>query len=829
MADRPDEIKAEQAYLDHARGLREERRRFLQDGDSAQAGADPKAQAAIFKANQRELREYPNPDDPAAFGRLDFDPQFDLRDIVAGPVYVGYLRIQSTNRQDVVTPWQSPLARPYYTARVGDDSGLKRKRTFNFSGLKLIDFEDFLLEEIEEDIKTLNDAGQLAMQGRFDALLDDLEKTRDGRMRDIAKTIQEAQYELISSPPDQILVIQGGPGTGKTAIALHRVSWLLFNRPEMAPEAVVVVGPNRAFLKYINQVLPDLGNRNVRMTDMNGLLNGSPLTISRRESVRASFLKGDLRMGKLLRNALRLRLRAPEQDLEFRRLGRRGKITTGEVSDYLRHASFTSYSQGREDFRNWMYSRVIEQVKGDQSDARKLIDRDIERCWPSLNARGFVYDLLSSPERLLEAAGEDFSAQDVLVLRKESASRVSEQIWTEADAPLVDLADFLINGRTSTGFNHIVVDEAQDLTPMQIDMLKRKGTNGSMTLVGDIAQATGSHAIVDWTPILDQLAGRLPVNLQSLKFGYRVPKEVHDLSLPLLKVIAPDLEAPTAVRSVGMAPVLVKASADDLLKLGAMRATQEVRLPESVAVICPDERMSALHDLLVRTGVDVNRADAEQGKPGVTLIPASEVKGLEFESVIVVDSEGIAHQAGGGLRLLYIAITRSTKRLTIVYSESAIPLGPTSADPDREETSRTSPVEKDWELAVSRTVADFEKVLENLPVAQQRAVARELTRRVAASDHSELVERTEGGKSLLEESDYFDEPNSLSKQAKDALLERFPTLFDDHPRAYSAWTVDEVAHLQGLVDRGFSVSDIAEALGRQPGAIRSRLRKFGSP
>ena len=534
-------------------------------------------------------------------------------------------------------------------------------------------------------------------------------------------------------------------------------------------------------------------------------------------------------MGKLLRNGLLLRLRAPEEDLEFRRLGRRGKITTEDVSDYLRHASFTSYSQGREDFRNWMYSRVIEQVKGDQSDARKLIDRDIERCWPSLNARGFVYDLLSSPERLLEAAGEDFSAQDVLVLRKESASRVGEQIWTEADAPLVDLADFLINGRTTTGFNHIVIDEAQDLTPMQIDMLKRKSTNGSMTLVGDIAQATGSHAIVDWTPILDQLAGRLPVNLQSLKFGYRVPKEVHDFSLPLLKVIAPDLEAPTAVRSVGMAPVLVKASGDDLLKLGAMRATQEVRLPESVAVICPDDRTSALHDLLVRTGVDVNSADVEQGKPGVTLIPASEVKGLEFESVIVVDSEGIARQAGGGLRLLYIAITRSTKRLAIVYSQSAIPLDPPSADPDREKKWPTSPVDKDEEMAVFQTVAEFEKVLRKLPAAQQRAVAGELSRRIAASDDSELVEHTEGDKSLLEESDYFVEPNSLSKQAKDALLERFPTLFDDHPRAYSAWTVDEVAHLQSLVDRGFSVSDMAEALGRQPGAIRSRLRKFGSP
>jgi DNA helicase IV len=826
MAERTHEIKAEQTYLDDAWKLREAHRRQLQSDGPAVAGANSKAQSAIASSSQALLRQFDSEHAPAAFGRLDYDEATRAKKLVDGPVYVGKQLIWSTDSDPVVVPWQSPMAQPFYTARAGDDSGVERKRTFNFKGLKLVDFEDLLLAEIEGKIRSLDNGQVLEPSNGSDALLEDLERARDGRMRDIAKTIQEAQFELISASPDQVLVIQGGPGTGKTAIALHRVSWLLFNHPEISPESTVVVGPNRAFLKYIDQVLPDLGNRSVRMTDMNGLLSGGALTISKKDPPRTAFLKGDLRMMRLLKDGLRLRLRAPEQDLEFRRLGRRGRITTNEISDYLRHASFNSYSQGRDDFRSWMYSRVIQQVKGDQDDARKLIDRDIDRCWPVLNARGFVYDLLSSPERLLQAAGEDFSAQDVLLLRKETASRVGEQVWTDADVPLVDSADFLINGRATSGFAHIVVDEAQDLTPMQIEMLKRKSITGSMTLVGDIAQATGSHAVVDWTPILEQLEGRLPVNLEALKFGYRVPKEVHDFSLPLLRSIAPDLEAPMAVRSVGIAPVLVKAPEDELLAVAARRASEEIRSHESVAVICPDDRASDLAGRLEAVGVGVNRADAESVGPGVTLIPASEVKGLEFESVLVVDSDGIALQEGGGLRLLYIAVTRTTKRLTMVFSKSAIPLDLSPVGFDQDDGTLTSRLDGALDPVVDETVAELEVLLEGLTLAQRVEVVRELTRRISASGDSERLGREDEDFSRLEESDYFDEPNSLSERARKALLERFPTLFDEYPRAYSAWSDDEDEHLSDLVERGFSVREIAEALGRQPGAIRSRLNKF---
>lgn len=657
-------LAEEQAYFDVAEEARERFRQSLEHAPSAAAHAQMAHH--LRRHAERARLTLGEPGEAVALGRLDFDG--DDR-----PLYVGLHAVWDEDHEPLVVNWKAPIAKPFRSASLANPLSVTRKRTFSCTGSKIDTYDDLVFKEISERVGKLIEEG---LAPTFDdALLNELGRQRTGEMQQIVQTIQAAQSHLIDQPLDRVLVVQGGPGTGKTVVALHRVSWLLYNHVgELVPGDVLIVGPNRTFVRYIRQVLPTLGDADVKQVDLTGL--APSVRAGRVEADEVTRLKGDARMRAVLDRALRDRITLPEGDIEVRVHGRQVPLAARPVRERIHQLLPLPYNTGRAALRDWIREEV--RRAHDATPASDALDLAVERVWPQLSSPAFLQDLLGSEARLLRAAGETLTGRDVQLMYRRAAARLSDETWSRADLPLLDHVEVAMNGQAPKLYGHIVVDEAQDLSPMQLASIARRLRRPSLTLLGDLAQSTGMWLWDSWQEVVDQLTPLLPereaskVQLAELTHGYRVPRQLYDFAARLLPGIAPALQRPDVVREGPSNPVLHLEDEDDVPSKAVDQAMEYSARGLMVAVLCPPGRRSAVVEQFTRKGV-VWRDSVENGlASGINLLDPESAKGLEVDATVVAYPEDMVGEHGvRGGRLLYIALTRSTRELALVYTQRA--------------------------------------------------------------------------------------------------------------------------------------------------------------
>src|SRR5438105_4245935 len=516
------DLPAEQAYLDEAYACLDRMRETLLR--TARAAATEEAAQAIENWATGRLRTFEDAERGLCFGRIDSEESAD-------PVYVGRRWVHNDARNALVINWQAPAARPFYTATPVAPHGVTLRRRFRTRGRTLTGISDESLDGSLADAAASVD----------DFLLEELERARDARMRDIVATIQADQYHLIAREPVPPLVIQGGPGTGKTAVGLHRASFLLYAHRDQL-RRVLVVGPNPAFMEYVSHVLPTLGEDSVDQRAVAELVDGAEIT--RTDPLDVQRLKADTRLADELRRLVEEASEGEPQELVVRMEGRFVGVEADEVAELVAEAraEFGLSAVARERFRMNVLRRFYEdygvrlggQAYRNFEEVERALRRDgrltrfLNRSWP-----------VPKP--------------DTIVRRLPDLPRARG--WSDADLPLLDEARALLAG-VPQQYGHVIVDEAQDLTPMQLRMVARRASGG-FTILGDIAQATGAIPYDRWDELLPYLPGGDDAEVAELKHAYRVPREIMAVALPLLERIAPDVEPPTAYRVGAEPPRLV--------------------------------------------------------------------------------------------------------------------------------------------------------------------------------------------------------------------------------------------------------------------------------
>jgi DNA helicase IV len=635
VADHPD-LPVEQAYVDHAYACLDHMR--LQIERVGEAIDAPEYQAAHFEAWARSRMEtFQDAERGLCFGRLDLDG-------LATKLYIGRRWVHEDD-VPIVVNWQAPAARPFYTATVAEPQGVELRRRFRTEGRTVLDLFDEPLDGSAGDV----------IHGVADILLEELERSRDDHMRDIVATIQADQYRLITREPEGVLVIQGGPGTGKTAVGLHRASWLLYtHRAELERTGVLVIGPNPIFMDYISHVLPMLGEERVEQRAIDQLAG---FKATRTDTPEVARLKGNTRMADVLAAVIPTLPVPPEELAGIRVDGAYLYLEPHQFADLIAEAQEPggSYASMRERFRTLLVRRLYEQY------ARKLDDlafRSFEELEKAIRTfTGGVLDR-SFPKVKPEQ----------LVRRVLAAEGVASRGWSDADLPLLDEARALLDG-PPVPHGHLIVDEAQDLTPMQLRMLARRST-GPMTLLGDIAQASGVVSYHRWEEVLEHLGGGEEADVQELRLAYRVPREVMELALPLLPLIAPDVAPPIAYRSGDDPPRFVETAARELVATAADEATREALREGRTALIAPASLLKKIEPALGSVRETGAGGFDDLSATVRTLTPRA-AKGLEFDRVVLVEPAAIVDELGGvdGLRALYVALTRATKTLVIVHAK----------------------------------------------------------------------------------------------------------------------------------------------------------------
>jgi len=503
-------------------------------------------------------------------------------------------------------------------------------------------------------------------------------------MLDIVATIQAEQDEIIRAPLGQLLSVQGGPGTGKTAVGLHRAAFLLYNHPTLVRDGVLVLGPSRAFLRYIAQVLPSLGEEAVVQSTVSDL---APRRAARAlDAPHVRRLKGDPRMAALLAAALHRRRRPAVEDAVVRARSARCILRAEEVNDLCTSiaARPAPYKAGRLALRSRLIGlarqklRAAGRLEADQAwFDRELPSSDgfgelLAHLWPSVSPAALVGELFSSAERLEAAARGILSEAEWRSLQRTKGKGVGAQAWTADDLPLLDEAEFLINGRTRT-YGHVVVDEAQDLSPMQFKMVSRRAPSGSLTVLGDLAQATGAWSYDSWDEIVAHLPTAAPLRHDELTLGYRAPGQILQLASKLLPVAAPTVQPTRSIRQGRREPRLLAVDVSQLLAESVREATDLADEGLLVGLVVSAGHLAPVTALVGKMSA-VGLLERDGMTRPVTVVDAVAVKGLEFDAVVVVEPAAIAGNDARGLRLLYVAMTRPIQHLSIVHAEPLPPL-----------------------------------------------------------------------------------------------------------------------------------------------------------
>lgn len=712
MTQQHPDLADEQAYIDHAYECLDTSREAawrMRDMTEADLGGTFQARFERNAFDEQMLKRLADLDLGAAslvFGRIDRSAESPG---AIESFHIGRLAVADEDREPVVVDWRAPVAEPFYRATGRSPMGLLRRRHFVVEGPKLLGLEDELFGEghlglgHDEGLDGSSGGSLVANAGDgtglrgYSTLLASLERGRTGTLGDIVATIQGEQDEIIRSPQHGVLVVQGGPGTGKTVVALHRAAYLLYtHRFPLEDQGVLVIGPNRVFLRYIERVLPSLGEAGVNQVVLSDLVPGvqflRPDDRAGADTTIAARVKGDVRMSDVIDQAVNERERALRNDLVIPFRTGYVRLRVDESARIVKNARrrFRRHNSGRKFVENEVWSALAATYRDPEVGPREIKDtlrgtpeirEALDRMWPLLTPAQLLHDLFGSKALLELAARGVLDESAAMSLYRPRSESVDDVRWTPADVALLDDARDVLGPKPGRDgkideadeirtFGHIVIDEVQDLTPMQLKMATRRSLNGAMTIVGDLAQATGPLAPTDWDDVLDHLPDRKPSRVIGLSVGYRIPGQIMELANKVMAAATPSLRAPQSVRIGDASPRFVRARG----ALGAAVA-DEVRsitaeLPNaSLGVIAPDSMIDELSEHLTAAGVNHGTATRTGLDEGVTLVPVSVVKGLELDAVVVVEPARIVADHEHGMRSLYVALTRPTQRLSVVHAD----------------------------------------------------------------------------------------------------------------------------------------------------------------
>jgi DNA helicase IV len=682
-----DVLTRERIHLSESRAALQRMRQHAASLDAF--GGDHVSTEHLKQALYRRMKALEDdPTVPLFFGRLDYDASLGAEHDET--LYVGRRHVTSeAGGEPLVIDWRAGMSRPFYQARPGQPMGVRLRRRFGFSHGQLTAYE-------EEDLT------EAAVPAYSDIMESEIERPRTGPMRDIVATIQPEQDSIVRAGLDHSLCVQGAPGTGKTAIGLHRAAYLLYAfREQLARSGVLVVGPNDSFLSYIADVLPALGEIDVAQTTITSLVCQAHRVMVRGfDSVPAALIKGDARMAEVLHRAVWSHLGTASAPLVVPRGAyqwRVGAHLTAEVVEELRQRG-VRYQAGRAMLPQRLAHQVLLRMEaaGDSPDDRvqdavarsKPVRTYADAIWPALGAVKLIMKLLTDAVFLAAAADDILSPEEQqLIMIKRPPRSIAAVRWSLADVILIDEVADLLQRTPSRG--HVIIDEAQDLSPMMLRAVGRRASTGSVTVLGDLAQATTPWATRSWRESLTHL-GHPDAVIEELVAGFRVPGAVIDFAARLLPHIAPTLKPPHSVRRHRG-----ELDVRSIRRIGAKlveAVTQTMRNEGTVGVIVADAAVPGVRKLLEREQLDYDllgedpqifdtRADLAKASLDATqplkpiLVPASLAKGLEFDHVVLVEpAEIVAGEPDQvtGLRRLYVCLTRAVTSLVVVHA-AALP------------------------------------------------------------------------------------------------------------------------------------------------------------
>jgi len=684
------DLATERAHLTASRAalrrMRERAEALFSTGDGV--AGDAWSAETLGRTLARRVKELADdPNTPLFFGRLDFTADASTNgsadasadgstrgsadadhdpDGEQTPYHIGRRHVTDEAGEPMVLDWRAPVSRAFYRASARDPQGVAVRRRFGFVRGELTSFEDEHLDRGEE----LGTASRI--------LTDEIERPRVGPMRDIVATIQPEQDELVRAELDETICVQGAPGTGKTAVGLHRAAYLLYlHRERLRRSGVLILGPNTAFLHYISSVLPALGEVEVQQSTVDELVGRvgqvGQVRIQATDAPEAARVKHDARMALVLAKALQQRISRPAEPLTVSDGSYRWRISAEalrRIVDDVRRES-PAYGLGRERVRARVVALLQRQAEHRRGDSpteawlrrmgrsRPVVEL-LDTVWPAVTPTELVAAVLTDPAG--PAAGILTDAEQAAIRWPQPPRSVKAARFSAADAVLVDEAAGLIERPSS--FGHVVVDEAQDLSPMQCRAIARRSEHSALTVLGDLAQGTAPWAATDWADSLGHL-GKPDGRVVPLSTGFRVPAAVLALANRLLPALDVDVPPATSLRRDGA--LRVDAVPDvEVALVDAVRAA--LGYDGSIGVIVADAAAARLRKALAAAGIEAATADEVEAAARVTLLPASVAKGLEYDHVIVVEPADIVEAEPRGLNRLYVVLTRAVSRLDVLHA-----------------------------------------------------------------------------------------------------------------------------------------------------------------
>ncbi|MEU3657625.1 AAA family ATPase [Streptomyces sp. NPDC032161] len=633
-------------------------------------GASAEALGRYLRTRARQMAE--EPDSPLFFGRLDFEDTEDAGDHRRQRYYIGRRRVsEHPAAPPLVIDWRAPVSRTYYQASALEPRGVAVRRRFGWAPWSHGAPEDLTgLEDEHLDHARAEGDGDAASA----IVAAEIERPRLGPMRDIVATIQPEQDNLVRSELNESVCVQGAPGSGKTAVGLHRAAYLLYTFPErLQRSGLLIIGPNRTFLRYISEVLPSLGEIDIAQLTVEDVVARHP--VKRVDGEDVSVLKHSDRMAAVLERALYARVRHPEESIAVTDGSYRWRVDSydlARVIDEVRGMG-VPYGVGREHVRSRVVTLIQQQAErraGPKSVtwARKIgrskpVAALLEVAWPVARPEEVVAALLSDPAVMEEAADGVFDAaeQRALLWAKPPRSEKSAS-WSVDDMLLLDEVAGLIE--RPEGFGHVVVDEAQDLSPMQCRAIARRSVFGSITVLGDLAQATAPWSARSWREQLTYL-GKAQATVVPLTTGFRVPAAVMELANRLVGALGVDVPPARSLRHDGK---LTVSEVDDVAAATVSAVRAALDREGSVAVIAADGAVAAASAALRKAGIETATAEEVGTAARVTVLPATVVKGLEYDHVVVVEPAAIVESEPRGLHRLYVVVTRAVSRLEVLHA-----------------------------------------------------------------------------------------------------------------------------------------------------------------
>ncbi|MER6076858.1 UvrD-helicase domain-containing protein [Streptomyces sp. NPDC001833] len=670
----PDPLSRERSHLAESRAALRAMREDVESLDISDVTANWVNAEVLARQMEERIKALADlSDTPLFFGRLDYlhAPGADQAEGAYGErFYIGRRHVHDHDGDPMVIDWRAPVSQPFYRASKKDPMDVALRRRFGYTRGDITAYED----------EHLSDPADSSGAARTSKLLQqEIERPRVGPMRDIVATIQPEQDEIVRSGLGGTVCVQGGPGTGKTAVGLHRVAYLLYaHRERLARTGTLVIGPNRSFLHYIEQVLPALGELTVQQATVDDLV-ARDVDIRATDDAPAAVVKGDARMAEVLRRAVYAHVTPPTEPVVVVRGSRRWRVPAYELEDIVRELLDRGirYGAAREALPQRIAHAVLVQMEraGEAPDDRvqdsvarnAAVKAAVKQVWPPVDPAKLVLRLLTDADFLAEhAAGILDEDEQKTVLWAKPVRSVKAARWSAADAVLIDETTDLVQRTHSLG--HVVLDEAQDLSPMQYRAVGRRCTTGSATVLGDLAQGTTPWATRSWAEALSHL-GKTDGVIEELTAGFRVPTDVITYASRLLPHIAPGLTPVASVREnpglFALRPVTdtaeVVAACEELL-----------RNEGSTGLIAADARVPELAAALTAAGIG-HLAPGEEttAETRLTLVPASLAKGLEYDYVVLDEPQAVVDgepDERTGLRRLYVALTRAVSGLIVTHT-----------------------------------------------------------------------------------------------------------------------------------------------------------------